>query len=111
MGMFWTAVDPYAGLAESIVTSNVLDARDAFDIGFSWYTTSGTSSVFTYQVSNTSVEGVGSIPAASWSNWTFVVPTSGASVMEPPLSYGYARLLRTTSGASFQFDWRKQVQR
>ena len=50
----WT--DPYAGLAASIVTSNVLDATDAFDISLSWHTASGTSSVFTYQVSGKSTK-------------------------------------------------------
>lgn len=108
--MFWVTQDPYAGLAASVVTSHVLDFRDAFDASLSWYTTSGTSSVFTYQASNSSA-GIESIPAASWSDWTFVVPTSGASVKELPLGYRWGRVLRTVSGASFQYDFSKTVVR
>lgn len=104
--------DPFRGLAESIKTSNVLDARDAFDISVSIYITSGTSSVLSYQVSGSSV-GPDSIAEASWSLWTNYIAPSGnssnASVIEPPLSYPWHRILRPASGASFQINWNKQV--
>jgi hypothetical protein len=106
--MFDVHENPFRGLAESVLTSNPLDCRDAFDISLSFQTTSGTSSVFTYMVSNYS--GVpDNIPATSWSHWTLVIPPSGVSVMEPPLSYRYAAIKRPASGASWQFDWVKSV--
>lgn len=109
---FRVYTDPFGGMAASVVTSHILDCRDAFDISLSWYTTSGTSSMFTYQVSGSSLElgsDGSSIAAGSWSNWTFVLLPSGASVMEPPLGVPYARILRTVSGASIQMDWNKLV--
>lgn len=98
--------NPYSGLDESAITSNVLDFRDAFDGSLSWYTTSGTSSVFTLQVSGDQGPAA-SVVEASWSDWTVVPLASGASAMEPPLSYPWARIVRTCSGASMHFDFNK----
>lgn len=78
-------------------TSEVVDCRDAFDITVSLYTSAGTTSVMTWQVSNwTGRYGVpadGSIPAATWSNWTNFSP-SGATAFAPILGVRYARLLK-----------------
>ena len=102
----WT--DPYAGLAASIVTSNVLDATDAFDISLSWHTASGTSSVFSYQVSGQSTKPTGATgDEAYWSHWTLIVPPSGASSRVPPDGYPWHRILRTVSGGSFVMNWNK----
>lgn len=107
-------VNPYQGLAASVVTSNVLDTKDAFDVSATCYIASGTSSLWTYQVSNASVENpADTIAEAAWSNWTLYVAPSGnssfASCVELPISYRYARFLRTVSGASFVIDWAKQI--
>ena len=108
-------VDPYSGLAASVITSNVLDCRDAFDISVTVHITSGTSSDFTYQVSNLSVKPQAGVAAheLAWSNWTRYVAPSGnsssASCLEVPLAYNWARILRTTSGASMQINWVKQI--
>lgn len=110
MSVFQVHVNPFAGLAESVLTSNVLDCRDAFDISLSFNTTSGTSSVFTYLVSNSSVDNPASVPQTSFSHWTLVIPPSGVSVLEPPLSFRWAAIKRPASGASWQFDWVKTVQ-
>lgn len=81
----------------SAQTSEVIDCRDAFDLTVSLYTSAGTTSTFTYQVSNwTGQLGIstsGSIPEASWSNWTNFTP-SGATVLVPILGVRYARLLK-----------------
>lgn len=101
--------NPFRGLAESVLTSNTLDCRDAFDISLSFQTTSGTSSVFTLLVSNSSVENPALVPQTSYSHWTLVVPPSTVSVLEPPLSYRWMAIKRPASGASWQFDWVKTV--
>lgn len=110
MSSYQVWVNPFAGLAESVLTSNVLDCRDAFDISMSFNTTSGTSSVLTYLVSNSSVESPALVPQTSFSQWTLIVPPSGVSVLEPPLSFRYAAVKRPASGASWQIDWVKTVQ-
>lgn len=102
-------VNPFSELAESVLTSNTLDCRDAFDISMSFLTTSGTSSVLTYLVSNSSVERPELVPQTSFSHWTLIVPPSGVSVMEPPLSYRWAAVKRPASGASWQIDWVKTI--
>jgi hypothetical protein len=102
-------VNPFAGVAESALTSNVLDCRDAFDISMSFNTTSGTSSVLTYYVSNSSVEKPGDVPQTSFSAWTTIVPPSTVSVFEPPLSFRWAVVKRPASGCSWQIDWVKQI--
>lgn len=112
MRNFQVALDPYDGVAESGVTSNVLDTRDAFDFTVSTYTSAGTASLLTYQVSNWTGD-IGnprdaSIPEASWSNWTTFTP-SAATVLAPVLGAGYARILRTPSLASHVFHARKHV--
>lgn len=109
----WLYRDPYEGLAASVVTSHILDTRDAFDQSISWYTTAGSTSTFTVQLSNHSARiGIGSegsaIAEASWSNFTTVTP-SGSSFMQPPLGFRYLRILRTVSGASLVFNTQKQI--
>jgi hypothetical protein len=109
--------NPYDGLAASVVTSHIIDTRDAFDMSLTAYIASGTSSLFTYQVSNNSAGGVPSslsgIPEASWSNWTLYVAPSGnssfASCLELPISYRWGRIVRTVSGASFVIEVNKQI--
>jgi hypothetical protein len=92
---------------------NGLDTTDAFDVSATCYIASGTSSLWTYQVSNSSLSRGGAHPEAAWSNWTLYVAPSGnssfASCLELPISYRYARIIRTVSGASFVIDWSKQI--
>jgi hypothetical protein len=105
-------VNPFQGLAESITTSNVVDTRFAFDITLSWRTTSGVTSVLTYQTSNDNTNLHGTITEATWSDWTVIGTTggfSGSSTLDPPLGYGWARILRevppaSASSASFAID-------
>lgn len=107
--------DPFDRLAASVVTSNVLDTRDAYDVSATCYIASGTSSLWTYQVSNNSntLSTLSSIPEAAWSNWTVYVAPSGnssfASCLELPISYRFARIIRTVSGASMVIEWNKQI--
>lgn len=98
--------DPYRSLAASVVTSNVIDQRDAFDLSVSVHTTAGSTSTFTWQISNHSV--VDGIPEASWSAFTVVIPST-ATYLQPPLGFRYARIVRTVSDASFVFNIQKQV--
>ena len=93
-------VNPFDGLADaSHLTSNVIDTRDAFDITLSYRTTSGTTTTFTYQVSNAHKQD--DIAAASWSTYTsYVFTASGTSSMEPPLGYRYARVIKVDGSAS-----------
>ncbi len=102
--------DPFRGLAVSAVTSNLIDTRAAFDVSLSWRTTSGSSSVNTYQISNASGFNM-SIPETTWSDWTVFgdgsIPAtqpSGVSTFEPPLGYRFARILKELSGASFEIN-------
>lgn len=106
--------DPFSGVAESAQTSRVLAAWDAHDVSLSFYLSSGTSSIFTYQVSGASRPTPdASIPEASWSNWTRYIGASGisssASILEPPLTYPWHRIIRLLSGGSFTYNWNKQV--
>jgi hypothetical protein len=98
--------NPYKGLAESVVTSGVIDLRDAFDYTLSYRTTAGSTSTFTFQVSNWSEAS--SIPETAWSNWTVDV-VSSTTYLQPPMGFAYARLLRTVSGASLEFMGFKQI--
>jgi len=106
-------VDPYTGLAESIITSNVVDLRDAFDLSVSWYTTAGAASVVTLQISNADL--IESIAEASWSNFTRFaqnapLPPSQASTLFPALGVRYMRFLRkVASAASVQINLNKFV--
>jgi hypothetical protein len=106
---FQVWVNPFQGVAESATSSNVLDCRDAFDISLSFRTLSGTSSVLSYWVSNSSVNHPDLVAENSWSHWTTIIPPSGVSVLEPPLSFRWARVSRPASGASWEFNWVKTV--
>ena len=55
-------INPYSGKAESAVTSNVFHLMDAFDWSYSWYTTSGTASNVTLELSNSGVQDDANIP-------------------------------------------------
>lgn len=102
--------DPFTGLAESYKTSGVIELRDAFDWSYSYYTTSGTVSLHTLQLSN--AEDGESIPEASWSVWTRFGKTglgSVATIKFPPLGVRFARILRTASGASLVINVNKLV--
>ena len=61
-------INPYKGLASSIVTSNVINMQDAFDWSYSWRTTSGTTSRVTVELSN--ANSIDSIQEKQWSEWT-----------------------------------------
>lgn len=102
--------DPFANKAESAITSDILDLRDAFDWSFSYYTTSGTVSAHTLQLSN--AYDIESIAEASWSNWTQFGKTglgSFATTKFPPLGVRFARFLRSASGASITINVNKLV--
>lgn len=102
--------DPFTGVAESAKTSQVLDLRDAFDWSFSYYTTDGTVSLHTLQLSN--AVGPEDIPEASWSAWTHFGKTglgSLATIKFPPLGVRYMRMLRIASGASLSINVNKLV--
>lgn len=106
---FTVTWNPYEGLAESVVTSNPLVLRDAFDFTLSTHTTAGTASVLTYQTSNwTGRLGDGNPPEATYSDWTTFTP-SAATVIAPILGVPYARILRTPSSASHVFLAHKLV--
>ena len=107
-------VNPYKDLAESIVTSTVIDVSDAFDVSVSWFTTSGATSLVTYQISNSGAADSADIAAGSWSRWTRfgnIVPAdpSEASIFFPPLGARYVRMLRKVSNASITIDFNKLV--
>ena len=102
--------DPFSGVAESGKTSNVLDLRDAFDWSFSYYTTGGTVSLHTLQLSNAADPE--NIAEASWSAWTHFGKTglgSLATIKFPPLGVRFARVLRVASGASLVINVNKLV--
>lgn len=106
--MIYVYQNPYQDLAASVVTSNLIDQRDAFDVTISLYTTAGTASAFTVQLSNWSTNPDGVSATVGWSNWTTITP-SVATVIQPPLGFRYSRILRTVSGSSLVFDINKQV--
>lgn len=104
---FTVPFDPYSGLAVSVVTSNVIDLRDAFDWTLSTWTSAGTASPLTVQVtSDGTLEA--DITAASWSNFT-TFTASAATVTSPLLGARWARVLRTPSLASHQLRSSKHV--
>ncbi len=111
---FSVFTDPFAGLAASVVTSNVFDLRDAFDLSVSWYTTSGATSTITLQISN--ANDMEAIAEASWSNFTKFgqnapVPPSQASTIFPALGVRYLRFLRRSGStpADVQINLNKFV--
>lgn len=102
----WVHLNPYDGLAESVITSNVVDLRDAFDFTVSYHTTAGSSATWQWQNSNHSV--IDSIPEASWSVFTVQRP-SATTLLQPPLGARFARSLRSVSDASWVLNANKQV--
>ena len=92
--------DPYDGLAASIVTSHVIDTRAADRFTLSVRTSSGTSSVLSYEVSNSTL-GIGDIDANSWSHVTLFGLVSGKTVLQPIVGAAWARVIRTVSNASY----------
>jgi hypothetical protein len=127
-GGTWHVIDPFNGLDESVLTSNVVSTRFAFDLTVSHYTTSGTTSWMTWEISNasgiphhsTSASGVTpatlGVPEDAWSQWTsfgsYALPhaTSKATTFDPPLGYRWARVQRSNSGASHQI-WVNRLER
>ena len=107
---FHVTENPYSGLAESVVTSKVIDVRDAFDLSVSLWTSAGTASPITYQVSNWTgrIGQDGNPPEATYSDWTNFTP-SATTVLAPLLGAAYARILRTPSLASHVFVSHKHV--
>ena len=102
--------DPFRDVAESGKTSAVIDLSDAFDWSLSYYTTDGTVSLHTLQLSN--APDIENIPEASWSAWTHFGKTglgSLATIKFPPLGLRYARILRIASGASLTININKLV--
>ena len=113
----WTYIDPFSGLDESVITSNVVSTRFAMDVTASFYTTSGKTDELKWWVSNASgnmhtgvqssgfTPSISGIPEASWSHWTsfghIAAAVSGASFIDPPLGFRFARITRTPSGGSF----------
>jgi hypothetical protein len=109
-GGVWNWIDPFSGVAVSALTSNVVSTRLAFDLTVSYFTVSGTTSTLTWEISNSTINDVfhgGTIPEASWSQWTsfgsYAQPhvSSKATTFDPPLGYRWARILREGSGATF----------
>jgi hypothetical protein len=112
----WTYINPFGPLDESVLTSNIVSTRFAWDVTASFYTISGTTNEHVWWVSNASgnphhsVHGTGTtpslagIPEASWSQWTSFghidAAVSGASFIDPPLGFRWARITREASGAS-----------
>jgi hypothetical protein len=115
-GGTWQYINPFGPLDESVVTSNVVSTRFAWDITASYYTTSGTTDEYKWWVSNASgnvhdgthgsgvTPSINGIPEASWSHWTSFghidAAVSGASFIDPPLGFRWARITRENSGAS-----------
>lgn len=102
--------NPYQGLAESAVTSNIVDTRYVFDLTLSIISTSGGTSTHTWQLSNdrSGLTSAG-IGEAGWSHWTVFGETdaSEVSTLDPPLGYAWARVLRETSGGSYELQVHK----
>jgi len=105
---FQVPIDPFAGLAVSVVTSNVVDLRDAWAASFSNYTSAGTGSNHTIQLSNASVDvGLHGNPTeASWVDYKALSVKSHTPIGH---TARYARVLRTPSQASWVFDIVKHV--
>lgn len=113
MPLFSQYINPFEGVGESALTSNVFDVRDAFDLTLSWRTTSGTASVHSYQVSN--VASQASAQSATWeAHWSTVTAFGSAggsttTTYEPPLGHRFARIIRPASGASLVIEVNKMV--
>ena len=112
----WNSSDPFANIAVSVVTSDVIDVRDAFDVMISWRTTSGLTSRCTLQmyVAEAGVPAV--FVEGRWSNWTKFgettsTPASLSSLIIPPLGIGHIRILRQVAGAPSQTSFDIHVAR
>lgn len=57
---------PYEGLAESVLTSNVIFLGDASMVNFSWVTSSGTASRLTLQGNMSDVTTFGLLDSTQW---------------------------------------------
>lgn len=103
--------DPYRGLAASVVTSNVIDLRDAIYWSWSWRTTSGTTSQHTLQLSNTSIDVASDMSGAPEAGWMSYATFGTAA---PAIAFGSAgaawgRIVRTPSGASVVVELNKMI--
>ena len=96
-----TVFDPFEGLAASIVTSNSFDLTNTVAWTLSWYTTAGTTSQHTLQLSNWT--GKSSSVSTGFVNYT-TFGTGTPALIEPPPAVRYGRVLRTASGASVVVD-------
>lgn len=105
---FNVVTDPFSGLAVSVVTSNVLDFRDAFDATLSIWTSAGTTSPLTIQVTSDGTRE-DDITAASWSNYTTFSPSAATVLSAPVLGTRWGRILRTPSLGSYQFRFNRHV--
>ena len=103
--------DPFAGVAVSVTTSNIIDTRYVFDLTLSIISTSGGTSTHTWQLSNdgSNLRGTAVPPEASWSHWTILGETdaSEVSTLDPPLGYAWARVIREASGGSYDLQVHK----
>ena len=101
---FTVSINPFAGVASAGTTSAVVDLRDAIAWSYSYYTTSGTTSAHTIQVSNSNAAS-GSVPAASFVDYrTFGVSDSKGAIVFGDVGMRYARFLRDVSNGSFTID-------
>lgn len=93
----------------SNTTSETVDMRDAFDLTLSAYTSAGTTSTITVQISDWTGRLLidGDPPEASWSMWTSAAP-SAATVLHPPLGVRYLRALKGPTG-TFVVAYNKHV--
>src|SRR5687767_11898919 len=104
----WVWTNPYEGLAASVVTSNAIDLRDALAWSYSWYTTAGTVSAHTFQVSNSSAESPADVPNASYvARDAFGTGTPALITGDPGIRWG--RIIKVVSGSSVVVDFNKQV--
>lgn len=109
----WIDFDPYDGVAESGITSNVIDLRDAKRYTLSVRTTSGvTASAVTFQVSNATgdLTQTGNITESAWST-NFSESPGGTDLFDDlPTGVRWGRVLRDLdSSASFEFRLNKVV--
>lgn len=107
MSILYHHVDPFEGLEASVVTSNSFELRAAVAWTLSWYTTSGTTSTHTLQISNYSGSPSASGVSTGYVNYT-TFGTGTPTLIEPPIGVRYGRILRSTSSASVVVDIARQ---
>ena len=107
--MNYTVSEQLFRTSATSIASEVIDLRDAFDISVSIYTSAGTTSIFTCQVSDWTGSVVidGAPPAASWSDWTVFTPSAATSV-HPVIGPRYMRFLKNLTG-TFVVTYNKHV--